>query len=88
LAIGAKRKIIELVNDYPIDMDGLCTRDEPNVISLGSYDCLISMDWVGKNHFIMNYYNKLVYWWWGTWGASPGSSYNNFDQGDINNEVK
>jgi hypothetical protein len=45
LAIGAKRKIIELVKYCPIDMNGLSTKVDVNIIILGSYDFLIVEDW-------------------------------------------
>jgi hypothetical protein len=50
LATRAKRKINELVKDCPIDMNGLNTKVDVNIIPLGSYDCLIGMDWLEKHH--------------------------------------
>jgi hypothetical protein len=44
LATGTKRKVIELVNSYSVDMKGLSTKAELNFLPLGSYDCLIGMD--------------------------------------------
>jgi hypothetical protein len=44
LAIGANRKINELVKYCLIDMNGLNTKVDVNTISLGSYDCLIGME--------------------------------------------
>ena len=60
LAMGAKRTINELVKDCPIDMNGLNTKVDVNVIPLGSYDCLIGMDWLGKHHVVLYYYNKTI----------------------------
>jgi hypothetical protein len=37
LAIGAKRKVVELVKSCPVDMNGLNTRVELNILPLGSY---------------------------------------------------
>jgi hypothetical protein len=45
LAIGTKRKVTELVKSCSVDMGGLSTKDELNILPLGSYDCLIGMDW-------------------------------------------
>jgi hypothetical protein len=45
LATRAKRKINELVKDCLIDMNGLNTRVDVNTMPLGSYDCLVGMDW-------------------------------------------
>jgi hypothetical protein len=31
-----------------------------NIIPLGSYDCLIGMDWLEKHHVILDCYNKTI----------------------------
>jgi hypothetical protein len=54
LATGTKRKVTELIKSCPVDMNGLRTKDEFNIFPLGSYDCLIGMDW----HVILDYCNK------------------------------
>jgi hypothetical protein len=46
LATGTKRKVIELVKSCSVDMKGMSTKDELNILPLGSYDCLIGMDWL------------------------------------------
>jgi hypothetical protein len=46
MAPGAKRKVIELVKSCSVGMNGLCTKEDLNVFPLGSYDCLIGMDWL------------------------------------------
>jgi hypothetical protein len=46
LATGTKRKFTELVKSYPVGMNGLSKKDELNIFPLGSYDCLIGMDWL------------------------------------------
>jgi LEA14-like dessication related protein len=48
LATGAKSNINELVKYFPIEMNGLKTKVNVNIIPLGSYDCLIGMDWLEK----------------------------------------
>jgi hypothetical protein len=48
LATRTKRKIIELVKDCSISMNGVNTKVYLNIILLGSYDCLIGMDWLEK----------------------------------------
>jgi hypothetical protein len=58
LAIGTKRKVIELVKSCPMDMNGLSTKAELNILPLGSYDCLIGMDWLDQHHAILDYCNK------------------------------
>jgi hypothetical protein len=57
LATWAKTKINELVKYFPIDMNGLNTKVDVNIIPLGSYDCLIGMDWLKKHHVVLDCYN-------------------------------
>jgi hypothetical protein len=58
LATGAKRKVVELVKSCPVDMNGLGTRVELNILPLGSYDCLIGMDWLEQHHAILDCRSK------------------------------
>jgi hypothetical protein len=58
LATGAKRRVVELVKSCPVDMNGLSTRVELNILPLGSYDCLIGMDWLDQHHAILDCHNK------------------------------
>jgi hypothetical protein len=41
-----------------VDMNGLSTRVELNILPLGSYDFLIRMDWLDQDHVILDYRNK------------------------------
>jgi hypothetical protein len=58
LATGTKRKVTELVKSYSVDMKGMSTKDELNILSLGSYDCLIGMDWLDQHHALLDCQNK------------------------------
>jgi hypothetical protein len=58
LAMGAKRKFNEMVKSYLIDMNGLNTRADLNILPLGSYDCLIGMDWLDPHHALLDCHNK------------------------------
>jgi hypothetical protein len=58
LATRAKRRIDELIQDYPLHMNGMSTKSYLNIIPLGSYDCLIGMDWLDKHHVVVDCYNK------------------------------
>ena len=42
---GTKRKVSEVIEKCPLDMDGLFTYANLNILPLGSYDILIGMDW-------------------------------------------
>ena len=44
LATRTKRKVSEVVEKFPLVMDGLATYADLNVLPLGSYDILIGMD--------------------------------------------
>jgi hypothetical protein len=39
-------------------MGGLSSKDELNILPLGSYDCLIGMDWLDQHHALLDYHNK------------------------------
>jgi hypothetical protein len=58
LVTGAKRKVNEIVNSCLMDMNGLNTRSYLNIFPLGSYECLIGMDWLDQHHAILDYHNK------------------------------
>jgi hypothetical protein len=58
LAVGVKRNVVELVKSYLVDMNGLNTRVELNILPLGSYDCLIEIDWLDQYHAILDCRNK------------------------------
>ena len=44
LATGSKRKVSEMIEKFPLVMNGLVTCIDLNVLPLGSYDVLIGMD--------------------------------------------
>jgi hypothetical protein len=50
----AKRKITNMVKACPMDMNVLCTREDLNIIPLGSYDYLILKDWLDQNHVVLD----------------------------------
>jgi hypothetical protein len=58
LATGTKRKVTELVKSCSVDMKGMNTKDELNILPLGSYDCLIGMDWLDQHHALLDCRNK------------------------------
>jgi hypothetical protein len=41
-----------------VDMNGLSTREDLNILPLGSYDYLIGMDWLDQHHAILDCHNK------------------------------
>jgi hypothetical protein len=58
LATRAKRKVNEMVKSCLVDMNGLNTREDLNILPLGSYDYLIGMDWLDQHHAILDCHNK------------------------------
>jgi hypothetical protein len=58
LATGAKININEMVKSCLMDMNGLNTREDLNIFPLGSYKCLIWMDWLDQHHAILDCHNK------------------------------
>jgi hypothetical protein len=48
----------EMVKSCLMDMNGLNTRADLNIFPLGSYDCLIGMDWLDQHHAILGCHNK------------------------------
>jgi hypothetical protein len=53
-----QKKINEIVKGCPIDMNGVNTIADLNIIPLGSYDVLIGMDWLDVHHVILDFHNK------------------------------
>jgi hypothetical protein len=58
LATGTKRKVTELVKSCSVDMKGMSTKAELNILPLGSYDCLIGMDWLDQHQALLDCHNK------------------------------
>ena len=47
-----------MVEKCPLEMDGLVTYADLNVIPLGSYDILIGMNWLEAHRVNIDYFNK------------------------------
>ena len=58
LATGAKRRIHDMVRSCSISLNGVNTNVDLNIIPLGSYDILIGMDWMEKNHVVLDCHRK------------------------------
>jgi hypothetical protein len=39
-------------------MNGLGSKEDLNILPLGSYDCLIGMHWLDEHHVVLYYHNK------------------------------
>ena len=58
LVIGSNRKITKFVKVCPLEMNGMKTFVELNIIPLGSYDVLIGMYQLDAHHAILDCHNK------------------------------
>ena len=58
LATYTKRKVIEAITRCPLEMNGVKTFADLNIIRLVSYDVLIGMDWLDAHHAILEFQNK------------------------------
>jgi hypothetical protein len=53
-----RKGINEMVKACLMDMNGLSTKVDLNIIPLRIYFFLIGMDWLDQHHIILDYYNK------------------------------
>jgi hypothetical protein len=53
-----EKKVNEMVKSCLIDMNGLNTKADLNILPLGSYDCLIGMDWLEQHHTLLECHKK------------------------------
>jgi predicted aspartyl protease len=54
LAFGTKRRTQYMVRGCSISLNGVNTSADINIIPLSSYDILIGMDWLEKNHIVLD----------------------------------
>jgi len=58
LATGTKGRINDTFKGFPININGVSTNVDMNIITLGSYDILIGMCWLDQHHVFIYYHNK------------------------------
>jgi hypothetical protein len=58
IATRTKRRIHDMVRSFSISLNGMNTSMDLNIISLGSYDILIGMNWLDKHHVVLDFHNK------------------------------
>jgi hypothetical protein len=56
--VGTKRRINDIFRSCPIDLNGVNTIIDLNIIMLGSNDILIGMDWLDMHHVSLVCHNK------------------------------
>lgn len=55
LATGTKRKVVDLVKDYSVSINGMDTQVDLNILWLRYYDIIIGMDWLQKHEVIFKF---------------------------------
>jgi len=62
LDIGTKRKVSELVEACPLQMNGISTWEKLNVFLVGLFEVLIDMDWLEAHKVKLDFYNITFDW--------------------------
>eukprot|EP00253_Pinus_taeda_P012142 PITA_12142 len=62
LATGAKRRVTAKINDCSFTIADQPITADLNILPLGSYDILISMDWVEKHWSLVDCKTKVIYY--------------------------
>ena len=60
LATRIRRKVSELVRNFPLDLNGLKTVANLDILPLGSYHVLVGMDWLEPHRVVLDYYGKTI----------------------------
>jgi hypothetical protein len=60
LAAGTKRKVVDFISDFEFNLDGQNIKTNLNILSLGSYDMIIGMDWLEKHKAVLDCYKKTL----------------------------
>ena len=60
LAIGMKHTVSKIVKDCEVNLNGFPTRVNVNILPLGSYDVLISMDSLGLHYVMLDFLHKSI----------------------------
>ena len=58
LATCTKWKVSEIVKECEVNLNGFPTNINLNILPLGSYDILISMDWLEQHYVMLDSLNK------------------------------
>ena len=60
LDISTKWKVSQIVKECEVNLNGFLTKVNLNILPLGSYDILISMDWLEQHHFMLDCLHKSI----------------------------
>ena len=59
-ATGMKHTVSKIVKDCEVNLNGFPTRVNVNILPLGSYDVLISMDTLGLHYVMFDFLHKSI----------------------------
>ena len=60
LATGMKIKVLEILRDYEVKLNGFPSKIDLNISLLGSYDVLIGMNWLEQHHAMLDCLSKSI----------------------------
>ena len=60
LATAMKWKVLEIVKNCEVNLNGFPTKVNLNILPLGSYDVLINMDWLEQHHVMFDCLQKSI----------------------------
>jgi hypothetical protein len=52
--------VVEVVEDFPIKLEGFHNQVDLNILPLGSYDVFLDMDWLSSHKGKLNCYEKIL----------------------------
>ena len=55
-----KRRVSEVVMEFPIELNGILKKVNFNFLPLGYYDALISIDWLENHRVKVDYYENIL----------------------------
>ena len=53
-------KVLEIVKECQVNLNGFLTKVKLNILPLGSYDILINMDWLEQHHVMLDCLHKYI----------------------------
>ena len=60
LAISTKWKVLEIIKEREVNLNGFLMKLNLNILPLGSYDVLIGMDWLEQHHVMLDCLHKSI----------------------------
>ena len=61
LDTGMKQKVSEIVKECEVNLNGFPMKVNLNILTLGSYDILISTAWLEQDHVMLDFLHKSIF---------------------------